>query len=68
MRGCVLMPRDTWPDSAAYDAAAQRLARMFEENFAAYAAEVDPATRAAGPKVVGPLDVSDLAIAPPGEG
>ena len=33
----VLIPRDTWADPAEYDAAARRIARMFHENFEAYA-------------------------------
>ncbi|MEO1471863.1 MAG: phosphoenolpyruvate carboxykinase (ATP), partial [Pseudomonadota bacterium] len=32
----LLDPRTTWPDPAAYDAAAQRLVTMFAENFAQY--------------------------------
>ncbi len=46
-----LDPRTTWADPAAYDAAAARLARMFADNFAAYADGVAPAVRAAGPRV-----------------
>ena len=46
-----LDPRTTWADPAAYDAAAARLARMFADNFAAYADGVGPAIAAAGPRV-----------------
>src|SRR5207344_702649 len=35
--GDVLQPRSTWTDSDAYDRQAAALARMFVENFAAYA-------------------------------
>jgi phosphoenolpyruvate carboxykinase (ATP) len=45
-----LRPRDTWPDPAAYDATARKLAEMFAENFSAYADGVDPAVREAGPR------------------
>jgi len=41
---------------------------MFEENFEGYAAEVDPATRAAGPKVAAAPNLGELAVSPPGEG
>jgi phosphoenolpyruvate carboxykinase (ATP) len=46
----VLDPRATWPDPAAYDEAAGKLARMFQENFAKYADLVGPEVRDAGPK------------------
>ncbi len=46
-----LDPRSTWVDPDAYDRAAERLARMFATNFAAYAAGVDPGIAAAGPRV-----------------
>jgi phosphoenolpyruvate carboxykinase (ATP) len=44
-----LDPRSTWPDPAAYDRAAARLAIMFRDNFAAYADGVEPDVAAAGP-------------------
>jgi phosphoenolpyruvate carboxykinase (ATP) len=63
----VLEPRSTWQDTAAYDAQAGKLARMFAENFGNFADGVPASVRSAGPKVVesgGP----DLALAEPGEG
>ena len=45
----ILDPRSTWADGAAYDAQAAKLARMFRDNFATFAAGVDPAVAAAGP-------------------
>jgi len=45
----ILDPRTTWKDAAAYDAQAAKLARMFRDNFATFAAGVDPAVAAAGP-------------------
>ncbi|HEX5005219.1 MAG TPA: phosphoenolpyruvate carboxykinase [Gemmatimonadales bacterium] len=45
----VLDPRGTWKDGAAYDAQAARLARMFRDNFAGFAAGVDKDVAAAGP-------------------
>ncbi len=45
-----LDPRSTWADPAAYDAAADRLARMFADNFAAYADGVDDEVRDVGPR------------------
>jgi phosphoenolpyruvate carboxykinase (ATP) len=47
----VLDPRGTWTDAAAYDVQAARLAKMFVENFKAFAADVDRAVVAAGPRV-----------------
>ena len=46
----VLDPRGTWPDGAAYDAQAAKLARMFVENFAKFEAETGAAVRTAGPR------------------
>jgi phosphoenolpyruvate carboxykinase (ATP) len=45
----VLRPREAWPDAAAYDAAAAKLAGMFRANFETVGAGALPATRAAGP-------------------
>lgn len=47
----ILSPRRTWDDPAAYDAQAQKLAAMFEENFRTYAPHVSAAVNAAGPAV-----------------
>ena len=41
----VLMPRNTWPDAAAYDAKAKELAGMFAENFRQYWDAVDDGVR-----------------------
>ena len=47
----LLDPRTTWADPAAYDAKARELAEMFRANFAKrFAAQVDPAVAAAGPR------------------
>ncbi|MEO8200317.1 MAG: phosphoenolpyruvate carboxykinase (ATP) [Gemmatimonadota bacterium] len=45
----LLTPRDTWADTAAYDAAASKLAGMFRDNFARYASQVPEAVKNAGP-------------------
>ena len=45
----VLNTRATWPDAAAYDAQARKLAKMFRENFEKFGS-VDSATKNAGPK------------------
>lgn len=46
----ILNPRDTWGDAAAYDAAADELARMFESNFRQFAEGTSEAVLAAAPK------------------
>ena len=51
----VLVPRNNWPDPAAYDAAARKLAGMFHDNFVKYADGVSVAIREAGPA---PLDAT----------
>jgi phosphoenolpyruvate carboxykinase (ATP) len=47
----VLNPRNTWADKEAYDQQAQKLARMFADNFKAFEARVTSEVRAAGPVV-----------------
>ncbi|CAN5841141.1 phosphoenolpyruvate carboxykinase (ATP) [soil metagenome] len=47
----LLTPRGTWPDPAAYDTQARKLATMFRENFEQYRAQVPDAIAAAGPAV-----------------
>jgi len=46
----VLTPRNTWPDKAAYDAQAKKLADMFRKNFVGFAGQVPAAVAEAGPK------------------
>ena len=45
----VLQPRQTWSDPAEFDATANRLAEMFNENFERYAEGVSNAVAGAGP-------------------
>jgi phosphoenolpyruvate carboxykinase (ATP) len=47
----VLKPRSTWPDAAAYDAQARKLAGMFAENFKQFAGQVPAEVQSAGPRV-----------------
>jgi phosphoenolpyruvate carboxykinase (ATP) len=47
----LLTPRGTWPDPAAYDDQARRLATMFRENFEQYRSQVPEPVAAAGPAV-----------------
>jgi len=65
--GDVLDPRETWQDKAGYDEQAQKLARMFTDNFQAFADGVPESVRNTGPKVT---DVAgpELPVAGPGEG
>ncbi|WP_281889521.1 phosphoenolpyruvate carboxykinase (ATP) [Paenibacillus sp. YYML68] len=48
----VLVPRHTWPDAKAYEAAAQELAQQFSRNFEKFS-DVADNIRAAGPRVSG---------------
>ena len=47
----ILWPRDTWADTAAYDAAARKLAGLFVDNFKKYEDHVNEEVRAASPVV-----------------
>jgi Phosphoenolpyruvate carboxykinase (ATP) len=45
----LLVPSQAWPQEAAWEAEARRLAGRFRENFAAYAEAAGPDVVAAGP-------------------
>ncbi len=45
----ILQPAGTWKDRAAYEATAKKLAGLFRENFAKYAADAGKETQSAGP-------------------
>jgi phosphoenolpyruvate carboxykinase (ATP) len=47
----VLRPRDTWPDKAAYDTQAKKLAEMFKTNFDKFRSFASDSVEAAGPRV-----------------
>ncbi|MFL5726954.1 MAG: phosphoenolpyruvate carboxykinase (ATP) [Chloroflexota bacterium] len=63
----LLEPRGTWQDGAAYDAQAAKLARMFTDNFRAYADGVPASVHEAGPTVTDDAGPG-LGLAGPGEG
>ena len=46
----ILIPRNTWADKAAYDAAARRLAGLFRDNFKQYETGASLEVRNAGPR------------------
>jgi phosphoenolpyruvate carboxykinase (ATP) len=45
----ILRPRGVWPDAAAYDATAKKLADLFRRNFTKYESGVSAEIRSAGP-------------------
>ncbi len=45
----ILNPRDTWADKADYDATAEKLVNLFNDNFAKFLAHVDDGVRASAP-------------------
>ena len=47
----ILNPRNTWADKAAYDKAAENLAKQFTTNFEKYTSGVTPEVLAAAPKI-----------------
>lgn len=46
----ILVPKNTWSDSAAYDETAKKLAQLFHDNFAKYYDAASEAIRSAGPR------------------
>jgi phosphoenolpyruvate carboxykinase (ATP) len=48
----ILQPRKTWPDAAAYEQAAKKLAAQFRQNFTKYADQASDEIKSAEPAVV----------------
>ncbi len=48
--GAILDPRSTWADKAEYDRTAEKLVRLFIDNFAQFADHVDQGVREAAPR------------------
>jgi phosphoenolpyruvate carboxykinase (ATP) len=46
----VLLPRKTWEDKAAFDMTKEKLVKLFQENFKAFAEGVNKEILEAGPK------------------
>jgi phosphoenolpyruvate carboxykinase (ATP) len=59
----ILDPRETWADKADYDATAAKLVKLFNDNFAKFAAHVDAGVREAAPKV-GAAEARQAAVEP----
>jgi phosphoenolpyruvate carboxykinase (ATP) len=49
----VLQPKSTWKDQAAYEKTADKLARLFQDNFKLYTDQASQAVRQADPKPLG---------------
>lgn len=47
----ILFPRNTWENKEEYDRQAEKLARMFVENFKKFESEVNPEVTSAGPRI-----------------
>mgnify|MGYP002620166412 CR=1 FL=1 len=47
----ILNPRNTWPNATDYDAMALKLAKLFHDNFKAYADQASEAIRSAAPRI-----------------
>jgi phosphoenolpyruvate carboxykinase (ATP) len=47
----IMIPRETWDNTAAYDATARKLAALFRENFRQYESLAGPGVREAGPRL-----------------
>ena len=50
----ILHPERTWVDPAAYRQSAEKLARLFHQNFKQYSSAASPAVRGAGPRSAAP--------------